>query len=204
MSAEIAEGKQPKFERLEDGSIIRWSKGQPVKLAQYDEEEGVLTYENEEARVKFAAKVVNLVEFTDEGKTATGDPIKRMTVKGRAEDKISPKEPPCPKPTKMLGDKSKPVVEWWFRWRPQEAYVRYGVQLDEGGEPIRVHGKRRNMIQRENPVTGLREYTEQIYEKEDGFLALRGTHLTFTKEEVVGYADGSDTTNEYAPETQDE
>jgi len=170
MSAEIAEGKQPKFERLEDGSIVRWVKGQPVKLAQYDKEEGVLTYENEERKPSSQSRSSIWWNLPMRAKPQQAI-HQRMTIKGRAEDKISPKEPPCPKPTKGLGDKSKPVVEWRFRWRPQEAYVRYGVQLDEHGEPIRVHGRRKNMLQRENPVTGLREYVEEIYEKEDGFLA---------------------------------
>ena len=188
---------KPSYELLEDGSVIQNIKGKPVKRAFYDEETGHLEYQDEEARLKHAAKICRVIEFDDEGTAASGNKIVSMSIKGRLEDVISPKEPPCPKPTMQLGDKTKVVVDWYFKWRPQEAYVRYGVSLDKSGEPVRVHGRRIDKVMKRDN-NDLVVLDDHVYEKEDGILATRSTHLTFTRDEVVGANEPGDELSDYS------
>lgn len=183
----MSEDKKQSYELQDDGKVILNLKhGKTQQIAVFDFEDGNLEFENATIEKLHRAKVVMVIgEDADTG-IQTGNKIKSYSIKGRERDVPKKNEPVKPFGTKQMGDKTKAVVEWYFKWRPQEAYARYGVVLDDQGSPVIVHGKRKEQVIRENPATGLVELETFFVEKEDGMLATRATHLTFLKEEVVG------------------
>jgi hypothetical protein len=93
--------------------------------------------------------------------------------------------PPRPKKNKTDGDKTKAVVEWYHKYKPNEFATRYGVLGTYSGmvsylEPQWVP----------RPVDRVPEYRgESRVEKEvtNAIVALRKTHLTYLPEECVDW-----------------
>jgi hypothetical protein len=182
MSAETT--AKPAFELLDNGDVVQNKKGKATVLANYDSEVGHLEFASEQADSSFRAQITRAILEDSDGVT-TGNRIASYGIKGREADEIRKNEPAKPKASKMLGDKTPEVVEWYFKWRPQEAYARYGVKL-KNGEPITAHCKRKEQGLAENPATGLIEMIDKHIEEKKGIIATRATHMTFLKEEIVG------------------
>ena len=183
MSADTV--KKAEFELLDDGRVVQNVKGREVLLAMYEKETGTLTFESVAIDRKYRVAIQRAVTEDTEG-ILSGNEIVCYAIKGRPEEKISQDEPLKPKADKMLGDKTPKVVEWFFKWRPQEAYARYGVQLDASGKPRKEHCRRVEINLRENTNSSLVEQYEKVVEREEGIIAARQTHMTFTVDEIVG------------------
>ncbi len=176
---------KPAFEMTDTGEIYNNKKGKSTLLATFDSETGRLEFVDLKSDRYYREQIIRCITEDTEG-VASGNKVSSYAIKGESEDDIKKNEPAKPKGTKQLGDKTPEVVEWYFKWRPKEAYIRYGVQLDENGKPVRKHCKRRERRMGEDPVTGKVELVDHIVENENGIIATRGTHMTFLKEEVVG------------------
>lgn len=193
--------QKPNFELLDDGSVIQNHKGRQIVLAKFDTNDGFCEFENLMFDKKFREQVTRAITENTSG-DKSNNVITEYGIKNRPRDKKKENEPECPKPTRLLGDKTPGIVSWYFRWRPQAAYVRYGVELDKAGEPIVVHGRRDELRYEEDPKTGGVKEMLASTEKTDGFLARRATHLTFLQSEVVGGskdAPSIEVDGEYAP-----
>jgi len=189
MSTETA---KPAFELLEDGTVVQNRKGKATTLAKFDEDTGHLEFASDDADIKFREQIIRAINEDTEGNRSKAT-IKSFSIAGREQDEPSRNEPPKPKGSKALGDKTPEVVEWYHTYRLQEFYVRYGVLLDKSGQPIRKHCLRREKELGENPLTGQIEQVERIVEDKRGYLATRATHLTFLKTEVVGAHNDNET-----------
>lgn len=187
MSNNPQELQKPSFELLDDGNVIQNHKGRQVVLANFDVNDGFCEFENIMFDKKFREQVTRAITENVSGEK-TNNVITGYGIKGRPRDKVKENEPPMPKPTRLLGDKTPEIVDWRFKWRPQEAYVRYGVELDKDGNPIVVHGRRDELRYEEDPKTGGVKEILVTTEKTDGYLARRATHRTFTAQpnEIVG------------------
>jgi len=179
------ETQKPAYELTEDGEVIFTKKGKSTVLATYDEETGHLEFADKRADSFYRAQIIRAITEDTEG-IQSPNKIKSMGIKGQKQDEPKDDAPDRPKASGLLGDKTPEVVEWYFRYRPQEAYVRYGVILDKSGEPVTAHCKRVEKRLGENPNTGLIEQQDVVTENEHGILATRQTHKTFLKTEVVG------------------
>ncbi len=177
--------QKPQFELLENGNVVQNRKGKPMLLAIYTPEDGHLQFESPAIDEKFRTQVQRAVLENTEGEL-TGNKITSYGMKGRPRDKANPNEPPKPKQDKNLGDKTQKVVDWYWKYRRQEFYVRYGVLLDGRGEPVTANCRRVEKRIETDPNSGLVGQKEYVIEKEDGIIATRATHLTFTRAEVVG------------------
>jgi hypothetical protein len=145
---------------------------------------GHLEFASEQADANFRSQITRAILEDSEGVT-TGNRIASYGIKGREADEIRKNEPEMPKMSRRLGDKTPEVVEWYFKWRPQQAYARYGVKL-KNGQPVTAHCKRKEQGFAENPLTGLVEMVDKHIEEKNGIIATRATHMTFLKEEIVG------------------
>lgn len=175
--------QRPEFEMIESGDIVQNKKGKQTVVATFDD--GHLEFASEQFDKKYREQVQRCVEQDTEG-VVTGKRVESYGIKGRERDEISPKEPPRPNADRNLGDKTPAVVKWFFKWRPQEAYVRYRVELDSEGSPVIAHCRRSETRIGENPKDGTVQQKEVITESETGIIALRATELTFLRAEIVG------------------
>ncbi len=176
---------KPAYELTEEGEVIQNKKGKAIVLGTFDRETGHLEFSSIHIDRYHREPMLRCISEDTEG-IASGNKVKSFGIKGRPVDEPKEKEPEKPKASGLLGDKTPGVVDWYFKYRPQEAYVRYGVSLDKQDEPIVVHGRRVERRLGENVNTGLVESQEHVTENERGFLATRQTHRTFLKNEVVG------------------
>ena len=196
--------KKPTYELLEDGKVmLNHKNGKATHIASYNPETAELEFETDMYEKLHRTKVVSAIGEDPETHLQNANKVKHFTIKGRPKDVIKPNEPKKPLGTKAMGDKTPAVVDWFFKWRPQAAYVRYGVSLDRSGNPIIVHGYREDQGFVTDPRTGLISLEKIVTEKVDGFLATRGTHLTFTKAEVVGHKELDTEEEAYADDAQD-
>jgi len=198
----------PQFALEDDGTIIHNAKnGRRVILGRYDEEAKHLEFENKDISIKYRAQILRVVGTDGDGTTPSDRTIRSMGIKGESADVVA-NIPPRPKMNKLFGDATPEVVEWFFKYKPKEAYVRYGVKLDKKGEPVRGHCKRKSIqfvdntnlddsqlqAQRDGTHSEIKGpvFTEgTIEEYPNAIIASRSTHMTFLKEEQIGY-DGND------------
>lgn len=185
MSTNPQAQQKANFELLENGDVCQNHKGRQIVLAHFDSNDGFCEFQNAMFDRKFREQVTRAITEDVSG-DKTNNVITEYGIKDRPRDTVKVNEPACPKPERLLGDKTPSIVQWYFKWRPQAAYVRYGVELDKDGSPIVVHGRRDELRYKENPKTGGVEEILVTTEKEDGFLARRATHITFLANEVVG------------------
>lgn len=187
--------KKPQFELTDEGNVVRNHKGKAILLATFMDESGdeegvdeynVITFESDAIDAKYRAQIIRCIVETTEGEL-TGNVIHSYRIKGRPVDERKKNEPPMPKFNKMLGDKDPARVKWYFKWRPQEAYVRYGVLLDKSEEP-QTHlcaRAEQGLVQPDNgkPLkvfgNGQDALSTVVIVAEEGILARRATCMTF-------------------------
>ncbi len=105
------------------GAISRTENNSTTLVARLDPE-GVLTIEP--ASVKYRAPIVRFLNGGDWD-------INQTVIRG--DEEIAKKEreipkstiPPMPKMSRMLGDKTPAVMEWYERYKPAEYRARYGI-----------------------------------------------------------------------------
>lgn len=200
-----------------DGSLFQAIDGTPTKVAHFDRKTGHLEFETAEYSTKLIRKVTAAIGTVNKGTLPSGLVVSTMSVKGQERDKPSGKVPPKPKRDPKYGDQTPKLVEWYFRCYPKEAYLRYGVFLDDQGEPIRRKVKRKltEIVDDRAGDYGIEAQNEgkgaQVGPKkwengpiqvsvsqetvDDQIIARRATHMTYTPSEVVGgfeYADEED------------
>jgi len=187
--------QKPTIELLDDGDVVFNNKrGRPTKIGTFDNDTGHLEFESEEKDKMHRELTIRYIQFEQDGQTPTNMQIKSFGIKGRARDVEADNIPPMPKSKDGLGDKSPKVVEWFFKWKPQEAYARYGVRLDKSGNPILAKVKRFvktwGEVYVDDKGRPLQEPTQgEIVtdaSREEGMIARRATHMTYLIEEVVG------------------
>lgn len=205
----------PEVELLEDGRIVQNKKGKQTLLATYDADTENLEFESKEISdsTKLRPRILQVVGTDGDGTKPSDRKISTYSVKGFKRDDVAAGTPPRPKRTKALGDTEPDLVEWYFRYRPQEAYILYGVKLDSKGKPV-LATVRRKMIatvdNRDQDDNSLEEIKTGPKTSEKGpisreaaletlknqMIATRATHMTFLKEEVVGYGEGGEDDDE--------
>jgi len=104
---------------------------------------------------------------------------------------LSKKEPPRPKKTKKEGDKTPAVVDWYFKYKPNEFATRYGVLGTYTG-PVSLL----EPTWRPRPVDGLPEYrgAERVEDNvvnaivaNRSVCAVEGKRLTYLPEECLNW-----------------
>lgn len=176
---------RPEFELLEDGRIVHNKRGQQTNLAKFDFDDGHLEFGSPIIQDKFSVQITRAITEDTEG-MLTNNKIVSLGIAGRPRDEVKDNEPPRPKMKRTLGDKTPEVVNWYFKHRRQEFYARYGVYLDKRGEPLRAHCLRIDKTLGEVDPKGNIGQIEEVVEDENGMLALRATHRTFTRKEIKG------------------
>lgn len=197
-----------------DGGLFQIIDGQAVKVAHFDRKSGHLEFETAEYSTKLIRKVTAAIGTIDKGLKPSGLQIVSMGVKGQERDKPPGNVPAKPKRDKNYGDQTPELVEWYFKYYPREAYIRYGVYLDEQGNPIRrsVRRKTTEIIDDRSGDQGIEKQNEnkgaQVGPKKwengpiqqgvtlvtisDQIIARRATHMTYAPIEVVGGFEFSD------------
>lgn len=203
-----AETKTSVITFQKNGDLTFEHEGADVVVAHFDSETGHLEYEKAQPNQKLQRQVTAAIGTIEQGMKPSGLVIKSMGVKGQKIDKFAGKIPPKPKRDKMFGDQTPAIVEWYFKYYPQEAYIRYGVFLDQNGEPQRRTVKRKMTeivddrsgdigLERQNDGKGVQVGAKKwengpigqvasIEQLDNQIVARRGTHMTFTPKEVVG------------------
>lgn len=125
-----------------NGDIIQDQEGAKVVVAHFDHATGRLEFANPQVAQKLKVQILSVIGTIEKGTKPSGLIVKSMGLKGVKAD--APKNvPPKPRRHPMLGDQTPELVEWYFEYYPQEAYIRYGVFLDAKGNPIRKNVRRR-------------------------------------------------------------
>jgi hypothetical protein len=195
--------------------------GTKTLIATYDRKAKRLEFESAEYSTKYIRQVTAAIGTVNKGTQSSGLTIDSMGIKGQERDKPVGKVPPKPKRDPNFGDQTPALVEWYFKFYPREAYIRYGVFLDEDGEPMRRTVKRKvteTLDDRDGAygITGQNDgkgaqvgpkrweggpigqvVTQETVEGQ--IIARRATHMTYAPSEVVGgfeHADENDDGNE--------
>lgn len=196
------------------GDLFQEIEGVPTKVAFFDKTTGHLEFENADPSAKLMRKVTAAIGTVDNGKRPSGLTIKTMGIKGQERDKPTGKVPPKPKRDPLYGDQTPKLVEWYFKYYPREAYLRYGVFLDDKGEPIRRAVKRKTTeivddrsgdigLEKQNDGKGVQVGPKKwengpigqvatMEKSDDQIIARRATHMTYAPNEVVGGFDWED------------
>jgi len=188
-----------------NGDLFAEIEKEPVKIAHFDRKTGYLEFETKGYAQQFIRQCSAVIGTTEKGGKDSGLRINRIGVVGIDLNAGKPaKVPPRPKFNPFLGDTDPPLVRWLFKNFPQEAYILYGVFLDEQGEPIRRSVRRRlktivddrdgyKGVATERRFAGPSTYETgpiaiqmTIEELDDAIIARRPTCLTYTPSEVIG------------------
>ena len=167
------------------GGAIHRKKGkgdeiyEDVIVARYDSERQTVSFKDLQAVRNYRTGVMT---FLSENELL----VKSWQREDLEADKpLSKATPPRPKKTKHEGDKTKEVVEWYFKHRPNEFATRYGVIGTYSG-PVIV----RTPVWVRRPVDGVLEYRGDPKEEKtvtNVIISLRKTHLTYTPDEAVDW-----------------
>lgn len=204
---------------MKNGDITQDIDGQKTVVAHYDRKTRHLEFATMEGANKLTRLVTAAIGTVAKGTQSSGLTIETMSVKGQERDKPAGKVPPRPRRDANLGDQTPDLVSWYFKYYPHEAYIRYGVFLDDDGEPRRARVKRltKEIVDDREGNRGLAEQNEgrgaqvgpktfeggpiqqmaELEFKDDQIIARRATHMTFQPHEVVGGFDtGEDESGE--------
>lgn len=198
------------------GELTLDIEGTKTVIGHFDRKTKRLEFESAEYSTKYLRQVTAAIGTINKGTQSSGLTIDSMGIKGQERD--NPKSvPPRPKRDPNFGDQTPALVEWYFKYYPREAYIRYGVFLGENGEPMRRTVKRKTTetvddrdgqfgIQGQNDGKGAQVgpkrweggpigqvVTQETVEHQ--IIARRATHMTYAPSEVVGgfeHADEND------------
>jgi hypothetical protein len=150
-----------------------------VVAAKYDAEKQIVTFKNAKAVKDFKESVITFLAENEllvkSFQRADVEPDKPL------HDKSVPQRP---RKTNHEGDKTPAVIDWYYKFRPNEFKTRYGYLGTYSGVV------RFQLPQWEpRPVDGIPEYRGTRWETKDVtnvMVTLRKTHLSFTPDECVG------------------
>lgn len=196
-----------------DGTLTQKIDGVVTNVAHYDRKTKHLEFDTPEFSVKLIRQVTAAIGTVNKGTQSSGLIIETMGVKGQSRDKPE-NAPKRPRRDPQFGDQTPELVEWYFRYYPHEAYIRYGVFLNEHGEPVRKRVKRRTteLVDDRDGNRGLEDMNNGLgqqvgpkaWEKgpigqvvtqdilDNQIIARRATHMTYAPGEVVGGFDTGD------------
>jgi hypothetical protein len=200
MSQTATDSTQVKLRK--GGELTITEDGQRTVVAKYDEKTGHLAFTTQKYSETFYNACVSCIGSVGDGKEVSGKTIRSI---GVGDEKPKPLAKDAPKRPKLgpLGDSAEEVVQWYLDYDLPQAIIRYGIYVDEKGNPIRKKVRRvfENIVdnrevpdmdivarkdspnsQVKSPVVAERE----AIEVKDGIIARRGTALTYTPSEVVG------------------
>jgi len=220
MSEEIATDPV-KFHK--NGDLTQDIDGSKTVIGHYDRKKRHVEFETLEYSRKLMRQVSAAIGTVAQGTQSSGLVIETIGVKGFERDQPTGKVPPRPK-RGPLGDQTPAVVAWYFKYYPHEAYIRYGVFLDENGDPVRKKVKRRTTeivddregdkgYYNDDPTNQGQRVANKSWEKgpigqltteeviDDQIIARRPTHMTFTPNEVVGGFDTGEEDGDNPDET---
>jgi len=203
----------PEFELLDDGKIVNNRRGKQTLLATYDQETGHLQYESKEISAKHGQRISVLIGTIGDGRQISERKIKEISIKGQKRDEVKANTPPPPKRNKLLGEDDEAFNKWELKYKPQQFYARFGVLLDQYGEPRRATVKRLIPIIRDDRntaddnnlekiqqgaktwSTGAINYEMHVVTLDDQLIGTRKCSIVFTQDEIVGnnsITDGDD------------
>ena len=203
----------PEFELLEDGRIVNNRRGKQTLLATYDQDTGHIEYESKEISAKHGQRISVLIGTIGDGRQVSERKIKEISIKGEKRDVVKPNTPPAPKRNKLLGEDDPIWNAWELKYKPQQFYARFGVLVDNEGEPRRATVKRMIPVIRDDRntaddnnlekiqqgaktwSTGAINYEMQVVTLDNQLIGSRKCSLVFTKDEMVGentITDGDD------------
>lgn len=209
---------------LKNGDLVQEIEDVKTVVAHFDRKSGHLEFTEQPYATKLVKQVTSAIGTTNKGTQSSGLIIASMGVKGMERDQPKGKVPPKPKRDPQYGDQTEALVKWYFKYYPHEAYIRYGVFLDENGEPMvrKVKRKTTEIIDDRNGEYGLEDQNEgkgarvgpkawekgpigQVVTQEvtEGIIARRATCMTYAPVEVVGGFDGGDEENDTVGAAED-
>lgn len=184
-----------------NGDVVLTDDGTKTVIATYDAKTKAVEFESKEYHAKYYNQTMTAVGTTDKGLSVSENKIRSITIKGEAKADLS-KAPKRPK-LGVLGDSAEDVVQWYLTYNLPEAITRYGLYLDDRGQPIRKKCRRmfesivdnRDLTDRDlTPVKDsassevkapvIRSGDVQVFD--NAYVAKRATALTFTPSEVIG------------------
>jgi hypothetical protein len=149
-----------RYEMDGEGKITRTDKDSTFHVATYNAESKALIFTSEKA-LRFRVPVIRYL----------GDNGIKKETEGMAGLPVDEKpKAPIPKAPKMdiqLGDKTPAYVDWMFKYKPNEAKVRYGIK---GPGTVTKHVRTET-----DPKTGKKR---KIFEQVEATIALRKIHTT--------------------------
>jgi hypothetical protein len=182
-------GNAVSYEVTDDGVINRVTRQKSTRVATIIDE--VLEFESTYFMQRYREEIIGFLAGDAEGNGQFA--VKEFAIKGEKRDEVKTSIPPCPAQRMTMGDITPEVVDWYFKYKPQEFNVRYGVELLENGERRVEHVVRFSPII--DPSSGMPEIKPdkmgnavtslKRVEKEEGIIAKRPTHRTFTRDEMV-------------------
>ncbi len=202
--SEVSDLDSIKLTLRKNGDLTVTEDGQQVVVAHYEPKTGHLEFMTKEGSARYYNQAVTRIGTVAKGTQVSSMVVRSMGVKGDTPKKIDPKAPKKPK-LGRLGDAAEDYVAWMLKYDLPQAIIRYGIYVDENGDPIKKRVRRivehsvdnRNLedaqIQpvREGPNTQSKGPVTRENELVDGdgepqIIARRATALTFTPQEVVG------------------
>lgn len=196
----MAKDSTVEYIKQDSGDIVRLAKGKELVIANFSD--GVLEFKSKYLDDKYRSEVMTFLGGDEYG--VGREDVETLAIAGQARDELKPNTPPRPKESRKFGDLTPAVVEWYYKHKPNEFNVRYGVELDENGDRKTAHVFRQEPII--DPETGSQAWGKDemgnpylkfnVVEKEDGIIAKRATKYTFLATEAADYGKDDEEGNE--------
>jgi len=158
MSDQDVELIQAQVRLLKNGDLVQKGEGGDILVAHYDRTTGHLEFETKKYSVDLYNQVTARIGTVNKGTQPSGLIIRSIGVKGQTPtpDAAVPVKKPKVGPE---GDATPTVVDWYIKYKPAEAVIRYGIYTDANGEFVRrrvqrvveVTRDRRNVDQKKLP-----------------------------------------------------
>lgn len=181
------------------GDLVIRVDGKEVVIAHYTQPTGLLEFTTKENSVRYGQASTARIGSVSNGTEVSGNVIRNIRVKG--DEVVVPKT----KRPKMgpEGDAAEDIVQWYIDNDLPQAITRYGIYVDDKGQPVRKDVRRlvkntvdnRNLLDEDLPAVrdGAKSVTKaavtiepELIEEKKAIIARRATRLTFTPNEVVG------------------
>ena len=183
-----------------NGDLTITEDGNKTVLAHYDRKSAVLEFVSKETSAKYYNQCVARISTVAGGTQPSQNVIRSIAIKGQ-ESSVAKDAPKRPR-LGPLGDSAEEFVQWMLDYNMSEAIARYGIYVDEKGQPVRKNVRRKivNMVdvrdqdddaavvnkQGKTQTSGPVGLEGELVEVKNAIIARRATALTFTPSEVIG------------------